>query len=52
MDNDHDSVAEQMNRDLFLAPELIDEDEDEDPLLEQARQNVEEEAEEAEEHKP
>ena len=47
MDND---VAKEMNRELFLAPELID-DEDEDPLLEQARENVADDVEEAEERR-
>lgn len=50
MNDDSDSVAKEMNRELFLAPEL-DEDEDEDPLLEQSRENVEEEVEEAEERR-
>jgi len=36
--------AEEMNRELYLAPELVEGDEDdEDPLLEQARENVEDE---------
>jgi hypothetical protein len=45
---DNDSVAKQINRGLFLAPDL-DNDEDDDPLLEQARDNVDEEADEIEE---
>jgi len=40
---ENDSVADQMNRALFLAPDEIDEDE-EDPLLAQAEENVEDEA--------
>jgi DNA-directed RNA polymerase subunit K/omega len=50
---DNDSVAKQMNRGLFLAPDL-DNDEDDDPLLEQARENVDDdvaEIEEKREHK-
>ncbi|MBV8423629.1 MAG: hypothetical protein JO349_00445 [Candidatus Eremiobacteraeota bacterium] len=50
MNNENESVADQMNRGLFLAPDLIGEDED-DPLLEQAEANVEETVEEAEERK-
>jgi DNA-directed RNA polymerase subunit K/omega len=45
---DNDSVAKQMNRGLFLAPDL-DEDEDDDPLLEQARENVADDVDEIEE---
>lgn len=45
---DNDSVAKQMNRGLFLAPDL-DNDEDDDPLLEQARENVDDDAAEIEE---
>lgn len=45
---DNDSVAKQMNRGLFLAPDL-DNDEDDDPLLEQARDNVDAEVDEIEE---
>jgi hypothetical protein len=45
---DNDSVAKQMNRGLFLAPDL-DNDEDDDPLLEQARENVDDDVEEIEE---
>lgn len=41
-----DSVAEQMNRGLFLAPNLIDGNSD-SPLLEQAKRNVEATAERA-----
>ncbi len=37
---DDDSVAEQMNRGLFLAPNLIDSDRESSPLLEQAKRNV------------
>jgi len=53
---DDDSVAEQMNRGLFLAPNLIDGNSD-SPLLDQARRNVEATAEraaagEADEEKP
>jgi len=44
---DNDSVAKQINRGLFLAPDL-DNDEDDDPLLEQARENVDEEVDEIE----
>jgi len=44
MDNDTESVAGQMNRDLYLAPDLIGEGED-DPLLEQAKENVEDDVE-------
>jgi hypothetical protein len=43
---DDDSVAEQMNRGLFLAPSLIDGSSD-SPLLEQAKRNVEATAERA-----
>jgi len=43
---DDDSVAEQMNRGLFLAPNLIDGNSD-SPLLEQAKRNVEATAERA-----
>jgi hypothetical protein len=43
---DDDSVAEQMNRGLFLAPNLIDGTSD-SPLLEQAKRNVEATAERA-----
>ncbi|HEY1727640.1 MAG TPA: hypothetical protein VGG22_04625 [Candidatus Baltobacteraceae bacterium] len=43
---DEDSVAEQMNRGLFLAPNLIDGNSD-SPLLEQAKRNVEATAERA-----
>ncbi len=45
---DNDSVAKQMNRGLFLAPDL-DNDEDDDPLLEQARENVDDDVDEIEE---
>jgi hypothetical protein len=45
---DNDSVAKQMNRGLYLAPDL-DNDEDDDPLLEQARENVDDDVEEIEE---
>ena len=45
---DNDSVAKQMNRGLFLAPDL-ELDEDDDPLLEQARENVDDEVDEIEE---
>lgn len=48
MDNDNESVADQMNRGLFLAPDLVGEGED-DPLLEEAEENVEETVEESEE---
>ena len=41
MDKDSESVADAMNRGLFLAPDLIGEGED-DLLLEQAQENVEE----------
>jgi len=52
MENESDSVAKEMNRELFLAPELVeDEDDDEDPLLDQARENVAEEVDEAEERR-
>lgn len=51
MENDRDSVADEMNRELFLAPELIDEDDDEDVLLEQARENVDDEVDEAEDRR-
>ncbi len=44
---DDDSVAEQMNRGLFLAPNLIDADRESSPLLEQAKKNVEATAERA-----
>ena len=37
-----------MNRGLFLAPDL-DNDEDDDPLLEQARENVDDDVDEIEE---
>jgi len=47
---DNDSVAKQMNRGLFLAPDL-DSDEDDDPLLEQARENVDAEVDEIEENR-
>jgi hypothetical protein len=40
MDNDSESVADAMNRGMFLAPDLIGEG-DEDPLLEQAEKNAE-----------
>ncbi len=43
---DDDSVAEQMNRGMFLAPNLIDGNSD-SPLLEQAKRNVEATAERA-----
>ena len=43
---DDDTVAEQMNRGLFLAPNLIDGNSD-SPLLEQAKRNVEATAERA-----
>jgi hypothetical protein len=42
-----DSVAEQMNRGMFLAPSLIDGDGEESPLLAQAKRNVEATAERA-----
>jgi len=45
--DENESVADQMNRGLFLAPDLIGEDED-DPLLEQAEENVDAEADEIE----
>ncbi len=45
---DNDSVAKQMNRGLFLAPDL-DNDEDDDPFLEQARENVDDDVDEIEE---
>jgi hypothetical protein len=45
---DNDSVAKQMNRGLYLAPDL-ELDEDDDPLLEQARDNVDAEVDEIEE---
>lgn len=48
MNNDNESVADEMNRELYLAPDLIGEDED-DPLLEQAEENVDETVDEAEE---
>jgi len=43
---DDDSVAEQMNRGMFLAPNLINGNSD-SPLLEQAKRNVEATAERA-----
>ena len=48
MDKDSESVADAMNRGMFLAPDLIGEDE-EDPLLEQAEENVQDDFERAEE---
>jgi len=42
-----DSVAEQMNRGMFLAPSLIESDGDDSPLLAQAKRNVEATAERA-----
>lgn len=49
-DRNSESVAHEMNRDLYLAPELDDEDEEaDDPLLEQARENVDDDADEIEE---
>jgi hypothetical protein len=45
---DNDSVAHQMNRGMFLAPDL-EQDEEDDPLVEQAERNVEDAAEHAEE---
>jgi len=47
---DNDSVAKQINRGLYLAPDL-DLDEDDDPLLEQARENVDAEVEEIEDER-
>jgi hypothetical protein len=47
--DDDESVADAMNRGMFLAPELIGEGR-EDPLLEQARRNVAQEAREAAQH--
>ena len=44
MDNDTESVAGQMNRDLYLAPDLIGEGED-DPLVEHAEDNVDDDVE-------
>ncbi len=39
--SDNDSVANQMNRGMYLAPSLIDDnDDDESPLLKQARSEV------------
>jgi hypothetical protein len=52
MDKDSESVAHEMTRDLFLAPELLDEDDEaEDPLLEQARENVADDVDEIEARK-
>lgn len=45
---DKDSVAHQMNRGMFLAPDL-ENDEEDDPLLAQAEQNAQDEADHAEE---
>jgi hypothetical protein len=47
--DDNETVADAMNRGMFLAPELIGEGR-EDPLLEQARRNVAQQAREAAQH--